>query len=262
MDRFEEMLDGAFDMDEHFRRAPFEKNMPVIQAMLGIWYRNFLGVTNQVIAPYDQYLNRFPAYLQQLEMESNGKCVDHDGKRVNYQTSPTIWGEPGTNGQHAFFQLLHQGTDIIPVDFIVPAETQNPVADQHRLLLANCFSQSEALMRGKTIGEVIEELSLQGFNDDEIAQLAPFKVFEGNRPSNTLLLKKLTPKSLGSLIALYEQKVFVQGVIWGINSFDQWGVELGKQLAKTVADELESGLLVSSHDSSTNGLMNYLLKLK
>lgn len=262
MDRFEEMLEGAYEMDQHFKTAPLESNMPVIMGMLGVWYRNFFGSSSQVIAPYDQYLARFPAYLQQLEMESNGKSVDLDGNKVATQTCPVIWGEPGTNGQHAFFQLLHQGTEIIPADFIVPAQTHNPVGDQHQLLLSNCFSQTEAMMRGKTAGEVSDELREQGLSEEEIETLTPFKVFEGNRPTSTLLLDKVEPKTLGALIALYEHKVFVQGVIWGVNSFDQWGVELGKQLAKTVADEFEAGLLVSSHDSSTNGLMNRILKLK
>lgn len=262
MDRFEEMLEGAYEMDQHFKTAPLESNMPVIMGMLGVWYRNFFNSTSQVIAPYDQYLSRFPAYLQQLEMESNGKSVDLDGNKVTYQTCPVIWGEPGTNGQHAFFQLLHQGSEVIPADFIVPAQTHNPVGNQHQLLLSNCFSQTEAMMRGKTAGEVADELLEQGLPEDEIETLTPFKVFEGNRPTSTLLLDKIEPKTLGALIALYEHKVFVQGVIWGVNSFDQWGVELGKQLAKTVADEFEAGLLVSSHDSSTNGLMNRILKLK
>ena len=256
MDNFEAMLEGAYEMDQHFRTAPFEKNMPVLMGMLGVWYRNFFGTSSQVIAPYDQYLHRFPAYLQQLEMESNGKSVDLDGKRVDYQTCPVIWGEPGTNGQHAFFQLLHQGTGIIPADFIVPVKTQNPINDQHRLLVANCFSQTEAMMRGKTEGEAADELRLAGLEEAEVEKLIPFKVFEGNRPTCTLLLDILDPKTLGALIALYEHKVFVQGVVWGLNSFDQWGVELGKQLAKTIADELDSGLTVSSHDCSTNGLMN------
>ncbi len=260
MDRFEEMLEGGYEMDQHFRNAPFEQNMPVILALLGIWYRNFFACTSQVIAPYDQYLLRFPAYLQQLEMESNGKSVDRNGQQVTYPTCPVIWGEPGTNGQHAFFQLLHQGTDIIPVDFIVPRQSHHAIGDHHRLLLSNCLSQSEALMRGKTLAEATEELQAQGLNEERIDALVAYKTFAGNRPSNTLLLDIIDPKTLGSMIALYEHKVFVQGVIWGVNSFDQWGVELGKQLAKTVANELEAGLLVSSHDSSTNGLLNNVIK--
>ncbi|MDO6462362.1 glucose-6-phosphate isomerase [Granulosicoccaceae sp. 1_MG-2023] len=260
MDNFEDMLAGAHEMDQHFRTAPFEKNMPVLMGMLGVWYRNFFGTSSQVIAPYDQYLHRFPAYLQQLEMESNGKSVDLDGNRVDYETCPVIWGEPGTNGQHAFFQLLHQGTQFIPADFILPVKTHNPVNDQHRLLAANCFSQTEAMMRGKTAGEAADELRVAGYGEDEVEALVPFKVFEGNRPTSTLLLDVLDPKTLGALIALYEHKVFVQGVVWGLNSFDQWGVELGKQLAKTIADELDSGLTVSSHDDSTNGLMNAWLQ--
>ena len=260
MDRFEEMLEGGYEMDQHFRQTPFEQNMPVTLALLGIWYRNFFACSSHVVAPYDQYLHRLPAYLQQLEMESNGKSVSAKGRRIDYATCPVIWGEPGTNGQHAFFQLLHQGTDVIPVDFIASVQTHNPVGDQHGLLLANCFSQTEALMRGKTHSEAVDELRALGKSESDIEALAPYKVFEGNRPSNTLLVETLDPKTLGALIALYEHKVFVQGVIWDINSFDQWGVELGKQLASTVADELQAGLLVSSHDSSTNGLMNHVLK--
>ncbi len=262
MDRFEEFLGGGYAMDQHFRNTAFEENMPVILAMLGIWYRNFLNTNSQLIAPYDQHLHRLPAFLQQLEMESNGKATNKSGQDVDVNTCPVIWGEPGTNGQHAFFQLLHQGTDIIPTDFIVPIKAQHKLPDQHQLLLSNCIAQSESLMKGKSLDEVKDELRAKGLAERDIEDLAPFKVFAGNRPSNTLMLDELTPKTLGSLIALYEHKVFVQGVIWDINSFDQWGVELGKELAKTVADELDAGLKVSSHDSSTNGLLNRILESK
>ena len=251
---FDELLAGAHEMDEHFATAEFEHNMPVIMALLGIWYGNFFQARTHAIAPYDQYLHRFPAYLQQLDMESNGKSVCVDGEQVNYSTGPVIWGEPGTNGQHAFFQLIHQGTDLIPVDFIAPVKTQNPVGDHHRMLLANFLAQTEALMTGKTLDEAVAELRDKGVNEGDVQQLAPHKVFEGNRPTNSLLVNELDPKTLGALIALYEHKVFVQGKIWGINSFDQWGVELGKQLASTILGELQSRE-VGEHDSSTAGLM-------
>ncbi|WP_207691275.1 glucose-6-phosphate isomerase [Desulfonema limicola] len=259
MDRFEQLLQGAHKMDQHFQTAPFESNMPVILGLVGIWYSNFFGTSSQVIAPYDQYLHRFPAFLQQLEMESNGKSVTCKGEPAGYSTCPVIWGEPGTNGQHAFFQLLHQGTDIIPADFIAPVKTQNPVGDHHTILLANFFAQTEALMRGKTEQEVREELKARGVDPEKMEALIPHKIFKGNRPSNTILLQKTDPETLGALIALYEHKVFVQGVIWDINSFDQWGVELGKQLAKTIQAELVNDNEVLSHDSSTNGLINYCL---
>ncbi|MDH3636939.1 MAG: glucose-6-phosphate isomerase [Gammaproteobacteria bacterium] len=256
-DRFAELLAGAHSMDRHFKSADLDVNMPILMGMLGIWYRNFFASDSHVIAPYDQYLRRLPAYLQQLDMESNGKSVDRDGNVIrNYDTGPVVWGEPGTNGQHAFFQLLHQGTRTIPVDFLVPVESQNPIGSQHVLLLANCFAQSEALMRGKTIEEVRAELSAQALDDAESERLAPHKVFAGNRPSNTLVFRKLDPYMLGMLLALYEHKVFVQGVVWKINSFDQWGVELGKQLADDIARELEEENETSTHDSSTNGLIN------
>ncbi len=261
MDGFEELLEGGYIMDQHFRTTPFEENMPVILAMLGIWYRNFFGTTSQLVAPYDHRLQRLPAFLQQLEMESNGKSTTMMGRASELRTCPVIWGEPGTNGQHAFFQLLHQGTDLIPTDFIILVKEHHSIPSQHQLLLANCIAQSESLMKGKRIDEVRDELLLTGLAESDIETLAPFKVFPGNRPSNTLMLDELTPKILGSLLALYEHKVFVQGVIWDINSFDQWGVELGKELAKTIADELDSGLKVSSHDSSTNGLLNHLLNI-
>ncbi|MBF0585365.1 glucose-6-phosphate isomerase [Prosthecochloris sp. N3] len=255
-DRFEELLAGAHAMDEHFCSAPLEENMPVILAMLGIWYHNFFDAPSHAVIPYDQYLHRLPAYLQQLDMESNGKRVDRDGRVVDYATGPIIWGEPGTNSQHAFFQLMHQGTGFVPADFIVPLTTQNPVGEHHDILLANCFAQTEALMRGKTEEEARRELLEQGVDDERMSMLLPHKVFPGNRPTNTMLLSELTPSTLGSLIALYEHKVFVQGVVWRINSFDQWGVELGKQLAKAILPEFASAGEVTSHDASTNSLIN------
>ena len=262
MDAFEELLAGANAMDEHFATAPLEKNMPVLLALVGIWNVNFLGATSQCVAPYAQDLHRLPAYLQQLEMESNGKSVDRDGKPLTVASCPVIWGEPGTNGQHAFFQLLHQGTNVIPVDFIAALHTdsENDLdASHHRLLLANCFAQSEALMVGKSAEKVRAELAASGMSEVQVAALVPHKLFAGNRPSNTILLHELTPKSLGALIALYEHKVFVQGVIWNINSFDQWGVELGKQLAKTIDGELKSGTISGTHDGSTTALMRRAL---
>lgn len=253
---FIELLDGAHAMDKHFYNTPFEKNIPVILGLIGIWYINFFGSQTHVILPYDQYLSRFPAYLQQLDMESNGKSVDRNGNVVTYQTGPIIWGEVGTNGQHTFYQLIHQATKIIPCDFIAPALSHNPVDDHHMILLSNFFAQTEALMKGKTEEEVVAELKAAGKNDDEIARLAPYKIFSGNRPTNSILIKKLTPRALGSLIAMYEHKIFVQGIIWNIFSFDQWGVELGKQLAKKILPELSDMKPVSGHDSSTNGLIN------
>lgn len=259
-DKFEELLEGFHAMDEHFRTAPFEKNMPVILAVLGVWYNNFFGADSQAILPYDQYMHRFAAYFQQADMESNGKRVTKDGRVVNYQTGPIIWGEPGTNGQHAFYQLIHQGTKLIPCDFLAPVLTQNPTGEHHKMLLANFFAQTEALMKGKTEEEARLELEKEGKNADEVAALLPHKVFPGNIPTNSIMFKQLTPKVLGSLIALYEHKIFVQGLIWNVNSFDQWGVELGKQLAKNIYTELRKGDQVASHDSSTNGLINYFLK--
>jgi glucose-6-phosphate isomerase len=247
-------------MDEHFRTAPFEDNMPVIMAMTGIWYHNFFGAATHAVLPYDQYLHRFPAYLQQGDMESNGKQVDRNGRKVGYTTGPVIWGEPGTNGQHAFYQLIHQGTQMIPSDFIAPAISHNPEADHHEKLLSNFFAQTEALMNGKTDTEVVAELSQ--LSEDERNTLAPFKVFEGNRPTNSILIRKITPQTLGSLIAAYEHKIFVQGVIWNVYSFDQWGVELGKQLANRILPELGDEANVSNHDSSTNGLINAYKKLR
>ncbi|MBZ4191078.1 glucose-6-phosphate isomerase [Niabella beijingensis] len=255
-DNFETLLKGAYNIDEHFKSAPFEKNIPVIMALAGLWYTNFFGAQTEAILPYDQYLHRFPAYFQQGNMESNGKSVDRKGKRVTYATGPVIWGEPGTNGQHAFYQLLHQGTPLIPCDFIAPAQTHNPVGDHHLKLLSNFFAQTEALMNGKTLKEVKEELKRLGLSKAETDRLAPFKVFEGNKPTNSFLVKKITPFTLGQLIALYEHKIFVQGVIWDIYSFDQWGVELGKQLANKILPALENNDPVSGHDSSTSGLIN------
>ncbi len=255
-ERFSELLDGAHAMDRHFQETPLEKNIPVILALIGIWYNNFFGAETEAILPYDQYMHRFPAYFQQGNMESNGKSVDRGGQDVSYQTGPVIWGEPGTNGQHAFYQLIHQGTKMIPCDFIAPAISHNKVGDHHSILMSNFFAQTEALMRGRTAEEVAAELAAAGKSDEDIKKLLPFKVFKGNKPTNSILLKKLTPRALGSLIALYEHKIFVQGVLWNIFSFDQWGVELGKQLAKNILPELKDGKKISTHDSSTNGLIN------
>ncbi len=262
MDRFEQFLIGAHEMDEHFKHAPLDQNMPVTLAMLTVWYNNFHDSNSHLIAPYDQYLHRFPAYLQQLTMESNGKSVHQDGSAVSCATGPIVWGEPGTNGQHAYFQLLHQGTHIIPTDFIVPVESLNPIGNHHELLLANCFAQSEALMMGKSGEELTLEMQSEGYSNDEKDRLIGHRTFSGNRPSNTIMMQRIDPKSLGALIALYEHKVFVESVIWNINPFDQWGVELGKQLAKSIQTELSEGKSVSSHDSSTNGLINRALKLR
>lgn len=257
MDNFEELLTGAFEMDEHFRHTPFEQNIPVTLGLLGIWYNNFFGAQTHAILPYDQYMHRFPAYFQQGDMESNGKRVDRDGHVVDYSTGPIIWGEPGTNGQHAFYQLIHQGTKLIPCDFIAPIETHNPIGEHHKILLSNFFAQTEALMRGKTEEEVRKELEAAGMSGEALEKLVPHKVFPGNRPTNSILVQKITPRTLGSLIAMYEHKIFTQGVIWNINSFDQWGVELGKQLAKAILPELEGTQEVTGHDSSTNGLINH-----
>ncbi|AOU99540.1 glucose-6-phosphate isomerase [Acidihalobacter yilgarnensis] len=257
MDAFEDLLAGAHRMDEHFRTAPLEASMPVILALLGVWYINFFGAETHAILPYDQYLHRFPAYFQQGDMESNGKHVDREGRPVDWQTGPVVWGEPGTNGQHAFYQLIHQGTRLIPCDFIAPAISHNPVGAHHDILLSNFFAQPEALMRGRTLEEVREELRGQGLPAEEIERLARHKVMLGNHPSNSLMLRRITPHALGMLTALYEHKIFVQGVIWGIDSFDQWGVELGKQLAKAILPELGGDAVVDTHDSSTNGLIAY-----
>ena len=261
-ENFDELLKGAYRADQHFQKTPFEKNIPVILALLGVWYVNFFDASSEAILPYDQYLHRFAAYFQQGNMESNGKSVDRSGNGVHYQTGPVIWGEPGTNGQHAFYQLIHQGTKIIPCDFIAPAISQNPLSDHHDKLLSNYFAQTEALMMGKTEEEVEAELKAQGFSTEDIHFHKPYRVFSGNKPTNSIMFKKLDPQTLGSLIALYEHKIFVQGIIWNIFSFDQWGVELGKVLAKKILPELSSSETISSHDSSTNGLINYFKRLK
>jgi glucose-6-phosphate isomerase len=255
-DNFEKLLTGAHRADEHFRTAPFAQNIPVIMALLGVWYNNFFGTESHAILPYDQYLQYFPAYFQQGDMESNGKSVMRDGAPVDYSTGPIIWGQPGTNGQHAFYQLIHQGTKLIPCDFLAPAQSHNPLGDHHTLLLSNFFAQPEALMRGKTAVEVRAELANSHLSDEQLETLVAAKTFAGNRPSNAFLFKKLTPETLGSLIAFYEHKIFTQGVIWDVNSFDQMGVELGKVLAKAILPELRGAIPVSSHDSSTNGLIN------
>ncbi|HEY5616064.1 MAG TPA: glucose-6-phosphate isomerase [Bacteroidota bacterium] len=254
-ENFEELLTGAHEMDEHFRTAPYEHNIPVILALLGVWYNNFFGAETHAIIPYDQYMHRFAAYFQQGDMESNGKRVTRDGAAVDYTTGPVIWGEPGTNGQHAFFQLLHQGTKLIPADFLAPMQSQNPIGEHHAILISNIIAQAEALMRGKTESEARKELA--SLPPAEMEKLLPHKVFPGNRPTNTIVFKKLTPRVLGSLIAMYEQKIFVQGIIWQVNSFDQWGVELGKQLAKVILPELQSSAPATGHDASTNALIEY-----
>ena len=255
-EQFEQLLSGAHAMDNHFRQAPAEKNIPTILALIGIWNSNFLGAETEALLPYDQYLHRFAAYFQQGNMESNGKYVGRDGKVVNYQTGPIVWGEPGTNGQHAFYQLIHQGTKIIPCDFIAPAQTHNPLSDHHEKLLSNFFAQTEALAFGKSKQAVEEEFLAAGKSLESVKEIVPFKVFTGNKPTNSILLQKITPYSLGALIAMYEHKIFVQGVIFNIYSFDQWGVELGKQLANRILPQLKGSESVESHDSSTNGLIN------
>ncbi|MDP2786022.1 MAG: glucose-6-phosphate isomerase [Sulfurimicrobium sp.] len=257
MNHFEALLDGAFEMDEHFRTSAFENNMPVILGLLGVWYNNFLDAQSHVVLPYDQYLHRLPAYLQQLDMESNGKGISREGEAVDYQTGAVIWGEPGTNGQHAFYQLIHQGTKLIPADFLAPVESLNPIGDHHRILLANCFAQTQALMQGKNEAEARAELEQAGMSGAALERLLPHKVFPGNKPTNTLLFRKLTPHTLGALIALYEHKVFVQGIIWNLNSFDQWGVELGKQLASKILPELARQQSSTAFDASTNSLINH-----
>ena len=255
-DHFVELLEGAHEVDNHFATTELESNVPVILALIGLWYNNFHGSESESILPYDQYLHRFAAYFQQGNMESNGKCVDRNGNPVDYQTGPIIWGEPGTNGQHAFYQLIHQGTKLIPCDFIAPAISHNQVGDHHQKLMSNFFAQTEALAFGKTEETVRAEFAAAGKTEAEMAELVAFKVFEGNRPTNSILVKQVTPKTLGNLIAMYEHKIFVQGVIWNIFSFDQWGVELGKQLANQILPELADDSAVTSHDSSTNGLIN------
>jgi glucose-6-phosphate isomerase len=257
MDGFEELLLGGHEMDEHFRTAPLDQSLPVLLAMLGVWYANFFGAETHAILPYDQYLHRFAAYFQQGDMESNGKSTDRDGNRItDYTTGPVLWGEPGTNGQHAFYQLIHQGTRLIPCDFIAPIETQNPVGKHHEILLANFFAQTEALMRGKTPAEARAELEAQKLPKEKVDALTPHKAFGGNRPTTSLMVQKVTPRVLGALIAMYEHKIFVQGIVWNVYSFDQWGVELGKQLASKILPELEAEGAVASHDASTNGLIN------
>ena len=255
-ENFEALLQGAFEMDMHFATASYEQNVPVLLALIGLWYNNFYGAESEAILPYDQYMHRFPAYFQQGNMESNGKYVDRNGKPVDYQTGPIIWGEPGTNGQHAFYQLIHQGTKLIPCDFLAPAISHNPIGDHHPKLLANFFAQTEALAFGKSKEQVEAEFLAAGKTLEQVQDLVPFKVFEGNRPTNSILFKSLTPKTLGALIAMYEHKIFVQGAIWNIFSFDQWGVELGKQLANKILPELNTAEAVTSHDCSTNGLIN------
>ncbi|MGE0746073.1 MAG: glucose-6-phosphate isomerase [Rhodospirillales bacterium] len=262
MDRFEEMLAGAHAMDEHFRTAPLEANMPVVLAMLGIWYRDFFGAESHAILPYDQYLHRLPAYLQQADMESNGKSVGRDGKRVDYPTGPIIWGEPGTNGQHAFYQLIHQGTSMVPADFIAPAVSHNPVGDHHAVLLSNFLAQTEALMKGKTAAEVRAEMRAKGVPAARIDALAPHRSFAGNRPTNSILVRRFDPAAFGALVALYEHKIFVQSIVWNVNAYDQWGVELGKQLADAILPELDGDAAVGSHDSSTNGLIAAIKALR
>lgn len=261
-ENFEDLLKGAHAIDNHFRNTEFEKNIPVLMALISLWYINFFGAQTEAILPYDQYLHRFAAYFQQGNMESNGKSVDRNGEEVDYNTGPIIWGEPGTNGQHAFYQLIHQGTVLIPCDFIAPAQTHNPIGDHHQKLLSNFFAQTGALMNGKDEEEVENELIKAGKSPQEIASLTPFKIFKGNKPTNSILVKKITPFSLGELIALYEHKIFTQGVIWNIFSFDQWGVELGKQLANKILPELENDAMIASNDASTNGLINAYKKMR
>jgi len=259
---FVELLEGAHAMDKHFKSTSFNKNIPVILALLGIWYNNFFKSESHAVLPYNQYLHRLSAYLQQADMESNGKYVTRDAKTATYQTGPIIWGEPGTNGQHAFYQLIHQGTKLIPCDFLVAAISHNPLGEHHQILLSNFFAQTEALMKGKNEEEVIEELKAMGKTDEEIKKLLPYKIFKGNKPTNSIIFKKLTPYNLGCLIAMYEHKIFTQGIIWNIFSFDQWGVELGKQLAKSILPELKPIDKITSHDSSTNGLINTYKKMR
>lgn len=259
---FEQLLKGAHNSDGHFRNTSFDKNIPVLMALIGTWYTNFFEARSEAILPYDQYMHRFAVYFQQGNMESNGKSIDRNGEAVDYATGPIIWGEPGTNGQHAFYQLIHQGTAMIPCDFIAPAQSHNPVGDHHTKLLSNFFAQTEALMNGKTDEEAENELIKQGLSSSQIAKLVPYKVFAGNKPTNSIIIKKITPYTLGQLIALYEHKIFTQGIIWNIFSFDQWGVELGKQLANKILPELQNNDPVSGHDASTNGLINAWKQMK
>jgi len=261
-DNFVELLDGGHVMDRHFRETPFDRNIPVILALISIWYNNFFGAESEAVLPYDEYLRLLPSYLQQAYMESNGKSVDRNGEKINYKTGQIIWGEPGTKGQHSFYQLIHQGTRFIPCDFIAAAISHNPIGEHHEILLSNFFAQTEALMKGRTRDEAIEEMKRAGMDGAEIMRLAPYRVFQGNIPTNSILIKKLTPRALGSLIAMYEHKIFTQGVIWNIFSFDQWGVELGKELAKRILPELKDEEVVTSHDSSTNGLINLYKEMR
>jgi glucose-6-phosphate isomerase len=262
MDNFEALLAGAHQVDEYFRSTPFEQNIPVIMGLLGLWYNNFFGTQSYAILPYDQYLDHFASYFQQGDMESNGKSVTKAGERVDYTTGPVIWGQPGTNGQHAFYQLIHQGTKLIPCDFLAAAQTHNPLGDHHPILIANYLAQTEALMKGRTAAETRAELTQEGYSGPHLEELVAAKTFEGNRPTNSFLYRQLTPETLGALIAMYEHKIFTQGIIWQINSFDQMGVELGKQLAKNILPELKTTEPISSHDASTNGLINYYKGLR
>ncbi len=259
---FEELLAGAYEADQHFKNTSFEENVPVLMALIGIWYTNFFGAQSEAILPYDQYMHRFAAYFQQGNMESNGKSIDRNGEQVEYSTGPVIWGEPGTNGQHAFYQLIHQGTVMIPCDFIAPAHSHNPIGDHHQKLMSNFFAQTEALMNGKTEEDAAKELERTGSGLETISKLLPYKVFAGNKPTNSFLIKKITPFNLGQLIAFYEHKILVQGLLWNIFSFDQWGVELGKRLANEILDELRDDERISTHDSSTNGLINIFKEMK
>uniref|UniRef100_A0A8C1GQ91 Glucose-6-phosphate isomerase n=2 Tax=Cyprinus carpio TaxID=7962 RepID=A0A8C1GQ91_CYPCA len=261
-ENFEKLLAGAHWMDTHFRTAPVDQNAPMLLALLGIWYINFFQAETHCLLPYDQYMHRFAAYFQQGDMESNGKYITTHGNRVKYHTGPIVWGEPGTNGQHAFYQLIHQGTRMVPADFLIPAQSQHPIRNNlhHKILVANFLAQTEALMKGKTTEEAKKELEAGGLSGDKLEKILPHKVFQGNKPTNSIIFKKLSPYTLGALIAMYEHKIFIQGVMWEINSFDQWGVELGKQLAKKIEAELQDSAEVTSHDSSTNGLINFLKK--
>jgi len=262
IDHFEDLLQGASEMDHHFRNTPFEQNMPVILALLGVWYHNFFDAHSHALLPYDQYMHRFAAYFQQGDMESNGKHINAEGQTVDYHTGPIIWGEPGTNGQHAFYQLIHQGTRLVPCDFLAPIESQNPVGQHHHILLSNFFAQTQALMQGKNKEEVRAELQHMGMDQTSLEKLIPHQKFSGNKPSNSILFQKLSPKTLGSLIAMYEHKTFVQSVVWGVNAFDQWGVELGKQLARKILPHLEGHEKVDTYDASTNGLVNFFKQHK
>jgi glucose-6-phosphate isomerase len=262
MDNFEALLSGAHKVDEYFRTTPFEQNIPVIMALLGLWYNNFFGAQSHAILPYDQYLDFFAAYFQQGDMESNGKSVTKGGERVDYTTGPIIWGQPGTNGQHAFYQLIHQGTKLIPCDFLAAARTHSAIGDHHPILIANFLAQTEALLKGRTPAETREDLKKSGYSGANLEELVAAKTFEGNRPTNSFLYRQLTPETLGALIAMYEHKIFTQGVIWDINSFDQMGVELGKQLAGNILPELKTDSVITSHDASTNGLINYYKSLR